>query len=228
MKERLLRQLSSLDEAERRAAAEGLAEYGDDEAIGALAEALADPAPAVRESAAASLIAIGGVEVCHRAIALLHADDPRVRNYAIEILDQVGESDLDALIVLLKDDNREVRACALDILEFLVEAERSSGCDEDALPPLVKALDDENVSMASASAAALGRLGNPEAIPSLVRQLARESWMQCIVIGALSEIGGPRAAAALRKIHVSELTDEARFYLETALRALHAQSERAG
>lgn len=228
MKERLLRQLSSLDQTERRAAVEGLAAYEDEEAIGALVKALADPVPAVRESAVGSLIAIGGVEVCHRAIALLHTDDARVRNYAIEILEQVGDSDLDALVVLLKDDNREVRACALDIVEFLVEAERSADRGEDALRPLVNALDDENVSMAAAAATALGRLGNPGAIPSLVRQLTRESWMQCIVIGAISEIGGPPAAAALRQINVAELTDEARFYLETALRAMHAQSERAG
>jgi HEAT repeat protein len=227
MKERLLGQLSSLDEFERRAAAGRLAEYGDDETIGALVTALGDPVPAVRESAAGSLIAIGGAQVCHRAISLLHAGDARVRNYAIEILEQVGDSDLDALIGLLKDNNRDVRACALDILEFLVETGQSSGHGEDALQPLVRALDDHDVNVAAAAATALGRLGEPGAIPSLVRQLARESWMQCVVIGAISEIGGPRAAAALRHVDGTELTEEARFYLETALRALHARAERA-
>jgi HEAT repeat protein len=223
MDTRWLRQLSSPDETERRTAAEHLAGCEDDEALEALCNALADPVPVVCEAAAGSLIAIGGLEVCHRALALLRSDEPRLRSYAVEILEQVADADLDALIALLKDDNHDARACALEVLEFLVE-----GGDEDTFEPLVEALADENINVAAAAAAALGRLGNPEAIPSLVQQLGRESWMQCNVVGAISEIGGPRAAEALEHLDDSGLTDEARFYLKTALRALHAQTERSG
>ncbi len=220
MKEKLLEQLVSPDETERRYAAEDLAEFKDEGVIGALIKAVEDPVRAVCEAAVESLIAIGGAEVCRSAIPLLPSEDARVRNYAIEILEKVGDTDLEAIIMLLKDDDHDVRKFASDILGFLVEIG-----GEDAFLPLAKTLEDESLNVAAAAAEALGRLGNPKAIPFLLRQLQRESWMQCNVIGAIAEIGGPGAIEALSNISRAELTEEALYYLETALQMLHVEAE---
>ncbi|MBN1916570.1 MAG: HEAT repeat domain-containing protein [Verrucomicrobia bacterium] len=215
MKDKLLEQLASADETARRHAAKDLSEHGDESVVSALIHALSDPARAVCEAAVESLIAIGGAEVCHQTISLLYSDDARVRNYAIEVLEKVGDSDLDAIIMLLKDSNHDVRKFASDILGFLIEIG-----GEDAFLPLAETLDDNNVNVAAAAAEALGRLGNPKAIPFLVRHLCRESWMQCNCIGAIAEIGGEQARQALASISPHELNEEARYCLEVGRAAV--------
>jgi HEAT repeat protein len=220
MKDKLLEQLSSPDTTERRQAAENLAEHKGDEVIAALATALEDPARPVCEAAAESLIAINGPQVCDQVIPLLRSENARVRNYAIEILEKTGDSDLEAITELLKDENHDVRKFAADILGFLVEIG-----SEDAFLPLVRTLDDENINVAAAAAEALGRLGNAKAIPFLLRQLERGSWMQSNAIGAIAEIGGPAAAEALEGVDRTKLTPESLFCLETALKMLRVEND---
>lgn len=214
--EKLLKLLESNDETERRYAVQDLAEHKDSIVIDALIKCLEDPARAVAESAVESLIVIGGKEVCNKSIQLLYSENSAIRNYAIEILEKVGESDLEAVTMLLKDENKDVRKFAADIIGYIAEIG-----GEAAYLPLVKTLADENVNVASAAAEALGKLGNERAIPFLVKGMGKESWMQCNVVNAICEIGGEKAIAALREIKASrELSQESLFVLEQSLKHL--------
>ena len=212
--EKLLKQLESEDETERRYAAEDLADFKDSVVIDALVDRLKDPVRAVAEAAVESLIIIGGGEVCRKTIPLLYSESSSTRNYAIEVLEKVGESDLEAITILLKDENHDVRKFAADILGYISEIG-----GEDAYLPLVKTIRDENVNVAAAAAEALGKLGNERAIPFLVKEIADEPWMQCNIIQAISEIGGEKAVEALESMkELESLAPESKFVLEQALK----------
>ncbi|MBW1722615.1 MAG: HEAT repeat domain-containing protein [Deltaproteobacteria bacterium] len=207
----LLKDLRSEEESDRRYAVEDLGDLGDPAAIPVLVKALEDEAVAVREAAADSLIAIGGKEVCEQVLPLLSSDDARIRNYATEILEQVGAEAVEGLIRLLGDSSPDVRKFSLDVLGKIGELSEIR-----AIKDIGSLLDDENVNVASAAAEALGRIGDPSAVPVLVKHLSGEPWLQCNILSALSQIGGEEVRKVFLGIDPERLAPEARYYYDMA------------
>ncbi|MBW1960896.1 MAG: HEAT repeat domain-containing protein [Deltaproteobacteria bacterium] len=207
----LLNDLKSGDEADRRYSAEDLGDLGDPAAAPALIKALKDPAVAVREAAVESLIIIGGREVCKQVMPLLGSDTASLRNYAIEILEQIGPDAVDDLIALCDSPSSDMRKFALDILGKIGELS-----DVDAFEVIASRLKDENINVACAAAEALGRLGNPAAVPVLAELLDAEPWLQCNALNAIAQIGGKTARQVLSDMDPERLAPEVRFYYDMA------------
>ena len=209
--DKLLDKLESDDETERRYAVEDLGELRNTRAIRALVKAMKDPVVGVREAAVDSLIAIGGQEVCKNVIPLLDSDEAALRNYAIEILKELGPDSIDDIKGLCKADSSDIRKFALDILADIGEIS-----DVDAFGIIVDMLDDSNVNVSAAAAEALGKIGDPAALPALLDHMDGPPWLQCNCINAMAQIGGQRAKEALKGIAVDRLSTEARYYYSLA------------
>ncbi|MBW1735103.1 MAG: HEAT repeat domain-containing protein [Deltaproteobacteria bacterium] len=207
----LLNDLKSGDDADRRYAAEDLGDLGDPAAVPALVKALEDPVVAVREAAVESLIIIGGREVCKQVIPLLDSDAASVRNYAIEILEQIGPDAVEDLIAICDSPSSDMRKFAMDILGKIGELS-----DVDAFGAIASRLKDENINVAGAAAEALGRLGNPAAIPVLAELLDGEPWLQCNALNAIAQIGGKAARQVISDMDPERLAPEVKIYYDMA------------
>ncbi|MBW1730167.1 MAG: HEAT repeat domain-containing protein [Deltaproteobacteria bacterium] len=207
----LLKHLNSEDATDRRYAAEDLGDLNHPAAIPALIKALEDPVVAVREAAVDSLITIGGKDVCEQVIPLLGSDDAWLRNYATEILEQIGVDAVEGVRKLCESPSSDIRKFALDVLGKIGEL-----TDVDAFEEIAARLDDENVNVAAAAAEALGRIGDPAAIPILADYVYSSPWLQCNVIHAIYQIGGDGARQVIENIDPEKLSSEAQPYYETA------------
>ena len=213
--EDLLRQLESDDDNSRRYAAEDLGDLGDKQAIPALIKALEDSVIAVREAAVDALIAIGGKEVSEQVVSLLYSEDAWLRNYATEILEELGTAAVETVRALCSSSSSDIRKFAADILGKIGEVSELEAFEE-----ITKLLDDENINVAAAAAEALGRIGDPAAIPILADHLNRHPWLQCNVIHAISQIGGHSAREVINNIDPETLSQEATPYYEAAVAIL--------
>jgi len=211
----LLGGLRSEDATERRYAAEDLGGLNDPAAVQALVKTLEDPVVGVREAAVESLIAIGGREVCEKVIPLLDSEDASLRNYALEILEDLGADAIESLVGLCDSPSSDIRKFALDVLGKIGEL-----CGVNAIGVITSRLDDENVNVAGAAAEALGRIGDPASIPALAGHLGGPPWLQCNVLNAIAQIGGEEARGVISRIDPEQLAPEARYYYEMVERAL--------
>ncbi|MBW2031856.1 MAG: HEAT repeat domain-containing protein [Deltaproteobacteria bacterium] len=207
----LLKDLRSEDATDGRYAAEDLGGLNDPAAVHALVKALEDPVVGGREAAVESLIAIGGREGCENVIPLLGSEDAYLRNYAIEILEHLGADAIESLVNLCDSPSSDLRKFAMDVLGKIGEL-----CDVNAIGVITSGLDDENVNVAGAAAEALGRIGDPAAIPALAGHLGGHPWLQCNVLNAIAQIGGKEARGVISRIDPEQLAPEARFYYEMA------------
>ena len=187
--ENLIIDLRSLDETTRRLAAEDLGDCGDGAAVEPLVGALSDPSPAVREAALDSLTRIGGEPVVRAVLPALRSEHVPLRNAACCLLGQLGQAAVEHLSALLADGDKDVRLFAIDTL-----ANIGSGSAEAAL---IRALEESDVNVAAAAAAALGEIGADSAVGPLTAALGSDSWVRCAAAKSLGQIGGPNALCTL-------------------------------
>jgi len=216
----LLNDLKSEEEADRRYAAEDLGDLGDPAAVPALIKALEDPAVGVREAAAESLVAIGGRDVCDKVMPLLGSDTAFLRNHAIEILEEIGPDAAEGLIGLCHSPSSDLRKFAMDILGKIGELS-----DVNAFEVIVSALEDKNINVAGAAAEALGRLGDPAAVPILAEYLEGEPWLQCNALNAIAQIGGDEARRVISGLDPERLAPENRPYYDMARSMLEINND---
>lgn len=146
----------------------------------------------VQEAADRALRKIGGVGVATAVIPLLRSEDAPVRNIAMDLLREVGATDIDALVQLLHDPDPDMRIFASDIL--------GSTQSVLAVAPLRAALlRDPEVNVRYQAAVSLGSLAFPEAASSLNKALEDEEWVQFSVIEALIKIRAESSIGALVK-----------------------------
>ena len=187
--------LSLLAESDPERIREGAQRAGEsklEEAIPALVRNISSPNIGVQEAVDRALRKIGGPAVVHGVIPLLRSDDAPVRNLAMDLLRELGKSDMPALQELLKDDDEDVRIFASDILGSTRSAV--------AVPSLCHALlNDPEVNVRYQAAVSLGTLAFPESAPCLNKALEDEEWVQFSVIEALTKIKDSSSVSALAK-----------------------------
>jgi HEAT repeat protein len=98
---------------------------------------------------------------------------------------------------LVRSERREPRVTSVVALGKL--------CISDAEPMLIQLLGDEDDAIASNAAIGLGRLGRETSVPALIRALDFDAWATRLhAARALSKIGGPEAAHAVRSLRRRE------------------------
>ncbi|MDD4566264.1 MAG: HEAT repeat domain-containing protein [Methanoculleus chikugoensis] len=130
----------------RVAAADAVAEFGRG-ALRELEEALNDPLPVVRVTAAKAIGLVGATESIPVLIAHLGDAAPDVRWSVARALSTFGATAIDPLFLVLRTGNKEVRLAAIDALWEIP--------DEGAADVLRYALDDEDEEVRARAAAAL-------------------------------------------------------------------------
>lgn len=135
----------------------------------------------VQEAVDHSLRKIGGPAVVTAVIPLLRSENVPARNIAMDLLRELGKSDLSAVEKLLRDDDPDVRIFAADILGSMQSAR--------AVSPLCTALlHDPEVNVRYQAAVSLGTLAFPESARCLNNSLQDEEWVQFAAIEALTKI----------------------------------------
>ena len=157
----LLRKLRS-ESAEMRAyAAEGLGGVGNAHAVAPLINALTDNNSTVRRFAISSLG---------------HIRDPRA---------------IDVLIPFLQDEEADMRCAAVVALgELGLSEERFSTPPVQVIEALMSSIWDADRAVCSAAVVALGRIGNPQAIPALneLAEATESEWIRRYISEALHQI----------------------------------------
>ncbi len=190
--------LSSEDPALRRRAAEDLAEEKGFAVIAALAAALRDENKGVRDAAVRALARIGNENVAHAVVEYLADRNITTRNLAAELLMQLRDRSVSALLPTMFDADQDVRKFAVDILGF-IQAKAS-------VEHMVKLLDDPDPNVVVSAAEALGNIRHDTAVPALVALYDKREDAKPCVIEALGKIGGPAAAAFLEQRFVASLS----------------------
>ncbi|GHV55083.1 hypothetical protein FACS1894206_09090 [Deltaproteobacteria bacterium] len=184
--------LKSSDSEEIREGAYRAGKERLEAAIPLLVTHVQNPDIGVQEASDRALRKIGGAAVVTAMIPLLRSDDAPIRNIAMDLLREVGCTDIDALFRLLHDHDPDMRIFAADIL--------GSSRSVLAVAPLRDALlRDREVNVRYQAAVSLGALAFPEAASSLNKALADEEWVQFSVIEALIKIRAESSISALVK-----------------------------
>jgi len=165
-----------------------------------------------------------GPEVGEIWRGLLQHPDPRVRRETIRMVGQVNPEMAEGLILkALEDDQTSVRQAAIAQLGGLKVKK--------AVPRLQRIAEERpgsrDLEEQKAAIAALGVIGAPEAVPTLIALLHRKSWfyrkvtdeLRIAAAYALGSIGVPEAVEALRAV-MKSAPPSLRHACEVALRRI--------
>ena len=159
--------------------------------------ALSDEDWAVREEAAAMLGSFKDPRAVMPLTRALHDTDRAVREAAIGALSSIGEPSVPALATCLGDPALHVQEAASAILASLADAR--------VFAPLVAALSSRDWIVRMHAAKALGRIGDPEAVPVLMPLLQdKVKAVREEVSGALAAIGGVAVLALIQALQHEE------------------------
>ena len=161
-------------------------------AVPLLVTHIQNPDIGVQEAVDRALRKIGGPQVASAVVPLLRSEDAPVRNIAMDLLREVGATDIDSLFQLLHDQDPDMRIFAADILG-------STGSVLAVAPLRGALLRDPEVNVRYQAAVSLGSLAFPEAADSLNKALEDEEWVQFSVIEALIKIRAESSVGALVK-----------------------------
>lgn len=174
--------MDSEDESERRRAAIGLGEQGHQEAIPSLVQGLRGPNKEVQDTATEAFIKLRDRKTVQELIPLLREKDSRLCNMALEILREVGADGVDFLLLLLEDEDRDVRLFAEDILGYTGGKEIIEGWIEPLNDPIDNVCDQVIIN--------LGQLKDRKAISTLLQVVEEgDKWAKFAAIESLVKLG---------------------------------------
>ena len=181
------RQAPSLDETRRRAAAAQAGHAGDE---GAARRSLADPSPRVRATALAAMARLGRATAADVQAALADPD-PLVRRRGCTVA--VGVPGVDLLPLLGDDDPLVVENAAW----ALGERSPAPAGAVDALARV--ATSSADALCREAAVAALGAIGDPAGLPTILAATADKPAVRRRAVLALAPFEGPEVEEALRR-----------------------------
>src|ERR1700752_3139024 len=238
-----LRQIKSKNRDTRYRAVEKLGNAGNVKAVMTLVSLLQDSDYAIRNQAAEALGKIGDMRAVEPLIVALQHSDCSMRETSARALGKIGDARaIEPLLAMLQDSNyymREQAAEALGALSYQPTDETQQAIlfvakkrwwkaielGPVAIKPLVVALKgcDTYVRQSSdkyvrrEAAEALGKIGDPRAVESLIAALGRsDSEVQSKAAEALGKIGDARAIEPLivaLQVHDYEVAREAEMAL---------------
>ena len=195
--ERLRHHLGSGSARTRQQAAEALSEFGDDRSIARLEEALDDPNPDVRLTAALALAPIGRLPSARRLVDQLGIGTTEHSLLVVSLFREIAGSRSEELKALLYDPTvpSGAKAAAIDAL---------SASPDYSLVPLVSQL---ALRLPAEDPAlprylrALAGFGHPAGAPAIDRGLASEAWAaRAAAAHAAGKIGLTETAARLAEL----------------------------
>jgi len=190
----------------RMRAADAFERLGTEEAVKALLALQKDPEIRMREHVTQKLITLAPKYPQPLLDALKDADS-NVRSGAAKALATLGEPIVPKLVEALKDSGS--RAAASDALSRIGKV-----CTPQVLP----LIDEEDEALRIAVAELLGKLGDPRAVPALLRHQDDSPAVRRTVIGALAAIAHSSAEdALLRALNNPEDDGDARAQAAVAL-----------
>jgi len=228
----------------RLAALEGLARLKIPVDVAAICGLLRDPDLTVQAKAIETIAQVNDPRAVHHLLDILQDESEYVRRGAVEVLNQVGNTDavkdllgalrdrdwwvrvraadalgtiggpkvVEAILTLVKDKDEFIRRCAIEILNRT----GAQAGKERTLGSLVGALDDEDWWVRERAIDALAGLGDPQAVPALVRVMERDAKAAPLAIRALAALGDPQAVRPL----IAQLERADRSIRAEAIRAL--------
>lgn len=184
--------LSDADPDVRRLAIEQLESMPGPGTRASLARALRDNDQGVRDAAANALRNLGGEETAHLVVEYITDPNIVLRNLAGAILIRLGSTAVPALLLYLKHHDQDVRKFAVDLLGAIREPHTA-----DAVIPL---LEDVDSNVVVSAAEALGNIGNPTALPALMKTYRRHDYARAVVLEAIGKIADPTARSFVEEI----------------------------
>ncbi len=202
--DRYLRALESRRRWRRARAAENLGYFGGERAVEPLGELLSDEDETIRAVAARGLARIGSDEAVRLLTQTLHDPSELTRLRVAENLERVGRPAVRALVDSLED----VASLDTDQLHGPIMAARVLGHlrAAEAREALRRAASDGREDDLRAQATlALGKIGDPEDVPTLLESARDESWpVRAQAANALGMIGEVSTVPVLKQMVADE------------------------
>jgi serine/threonine-protein kinase len=206
-------QLKDTNKLVRQAALAAVPKLGATVETGLVCSLLLDPDIDVMNKAVDVIVEINDPETAKYLIPALKAENEFCRRAAVEVLNEIGTTSsikylleavadedwwvrarasdalariggprvVDAVLELIKDKDEDIRRAAIEILNTCK--------DKRAVDQLVLATQDSDWWVSERAADALGEIGNPKAIPALLKMLARNNRSLPVAIRALGKLG---------------------------------------
>lgn len=205
----LLEALRAGDKQLRYVIAAALGESGDKRVIKVLIESLADPDWTIRKSATQALAEIGDNAIDPMIEALQDTSED-VRDGCLQSIVRIGDKALLRLFEVVEkvDDNQRYL-----IRKGLVKM------GSKVVDPLVRLFKTKKEAIMTFSAATLGEIGSPKAVPVLIDGLSDNSWnvrrSSAYALGEIGEKGVDRIAEAL-----TSTNDDVRYWVTRILESV--------
>src|SRR3989304_4466789 len=189
-----LEQIDDNDSAIRCDAIRMITGIKDGRILYPLIKSLQDDDLGVQQAAMDALIVYDDEAAVYNLLPLLSDKRVAVKNLTQEILEKTGGSGLRLLQSHIHDKDEDVRKMIADILGRLELP--------DAVPVLIEMLRDENDNVRSSAIEGLGRITDTSIVDCLIDLLksTKNVDIQCMVLDALSQIGGEESIAGLLEV----------------------------
>lgn len=147
-------------------------------------------------------------------LSLYDEENAGKRNAAIDILSRYGKEVVPYLEPHLKTENPDVQMFLINILGDMR--------DDTYLDYITRSLDNPNANIVSAAILAIGKIGHPESLPSLVRFLnSKDVWLTFQAIEATGEMQDPATIDELIQLY------DCSYYRKPVIKALSKFHHRA-
>jgi serine/threonine-protein kinase len=209
----LYEQIGDPSKLVRLAALNGIARVETGVDVSRVATALLDADLEVMNKAVDVIVKLNDPETAKHLIAALKSENEFSRRAAVEILNEIGTTHsvkflleavadedwwvrsrasdalariggprvVQAVLELIKDKDENIRRAAIEIL--------NTCRDKTAVDHLIAALDDEDWWVSERAADALAEIGDPKALPGLLKMVARNNRSLPIALAAVGKLG---------------------------------------